>query len=371
MWSTTPLTVEIITYGMISKADVLAHYTKNPPDIMILDEAHLIKNHKTVRAKACYKIGKKTPRRVALTGTPAPKEPWEVFGILHFLQPKYYSSYWNFIEKYFIQKKMFVSGHTFNKICGFKEGMDEVLQKEMSCFCTNRKRKEVMEWLPDKDYNKIYLEPTKEQEESIAEMLEFFIVSGTEIEAQGILDQLLRIRQITVFPRSIGLTDEGAKICWTKSYFSDIINEPTHKIIVFSKFTAPLKYINELFPKNSVVITGEVNQKNRDIRLDKFRDDKKCHFLLAQIDTCKEGLTLDHAEEIIFLDKFPPPADVEQAEDRFIASVRERADKGHKITELILKDTYDEQLYQLVEDKASNIDVVNNFRAYVKERSKK
>ena len=76
--------------------------------------------------------------------------------------------------------------------------------------------------------------------------------------------------------------------------------------------------------------------------------------------------TLTAQKAIIFTDKFPPVGDIEQAEDRFIATTEEKANKAHVIYELVLKGTYDEQIYELLEARASAVDAINNFKKYMK-----
>ena len=80
--------------GMLN--DVLAL----KPDSVIADEAHRFKTPKTAIFKAMKKLIK-IPIRAALSGTPAPGKPEEVFAILHWLKPQQYTAYWTFIDRYF------------------------------------------------------------------------------------------------------------------------------------------------------------------------------------------------------------------------------------------------------------------------------
>jgi hypothetical protein len=90
------------------------------------------------------------------------------------------------------------------------------------------------------------------------------------------------------------------------------------------------------------------------------------HYLLINIDAGKECITLDRAEAIIFTDKYPPVGDIEQAEDRFVATTEDKAKIPKAIYELIIKGTYDEQLYELLEKRAEEVDAINNFQKYMK-----
>ena len=113
------------------------------------------------------------------------------------------------------------------------------------------------------------------------------------------------------------------------------------------------------------MIIGETSDKQRAENIAAFqRGDIK--LLILNIDAGKESLTLDTAEAVIFTDKYPPVGDIEQAEDRFIATVETKANKPHVIYELVMKGTYDEQLYALIEKRADAIDVINNFKTHMK-----
>ena len=54
---------------------------------MVVDEAHMIKNHSAVRSKNCVKLGKSANYRVVLTGTPIANGPMDVFMQFEFLVP--------------------------------------------------------------------------------------------------------------------------------------------------------------------------------------------------------------------------------------------------------------------------------------------
>jgi hypothetical protein len=55
-----------------------------------------------------------------------------------------------------------------------------------------------------------------------------------------------------------------------------------------------------------------------------------------------------------------------QAEDRFISTTEDKASKPHTIIELMIKDTYDEQLYKLLEQRKSATDIINDYKKYLK-----
>ena len=115
------------------------------------------------------------------------------------------------------------------------------------------------------------------------------------------------------------------------------------------------------------VIIGDTSPLKRNKVKKKFQEGE-LKILLINIDAGKEALTLDTAEVIIFTDKYPPISDIQQAEDRFVATTKEKANKPHTIYELVIKNTYDEQLIKLLNQRASETDVLNDYNKYLKQR---
>lgn len=338
---------------------------KQKPDMVILDEAHRIKNPTSANAKAAFAL-MKIPNRFVLTATPAHGKPEEIFSLLHFLKPEQYSSYWGFINKYFRTKQVFLRNRSFKEIVGFQFGKDIELLNELKEFATQRKRKEVMQWLPEKDYQRILLEPTKQQLKYLNDLQNFYTTE--HIITEGTLDRLVRYRQICLDPRILELKSKSPKVEWIKTFLAE---HPEKSIIIFSKFTSFIKLLKEDLQNEKVdCIIGNTTTTKR-AELVKAFQNKNIRVLLINIDAGKEALTLDSADVTIFTDKYPPYGDIAQAEDRFIATTEDKADKEHTIYELILKDTYDEQLYDLVSIRASSTDVINNYKKYLQKEVKK
>lgn len=337
------------------------------PEMLILDEAHRIKSRNAARTDAimtCSKI----PQKLLLTATPAPGKPEEIFTLLHFLYPERFPSYWRFIEEFFQKGTGFApGGRRFIQICGFKHGKDVVLQEFLATISTQRKRHEVMPWLPSKDYTQIKLPPTPEQERYLHELSEFY--ETEHIVTQGTLDRLIRYRQICLDPGLLELKGKSPKTDWILQYLTDY---PEESIIIFSKFTSYLKKLEPLIAEKTTceLMIGSTPVAQRNCVKLNFQD-KKFRVLLLNVDVGKEALTLDRADTIIFTDKYPPIGDIEQAEDRFVATTQDRADKPHKIYELMIKGTYDENLYTLLKKRKSETDILNDYKHFIQERSKK
>lgn len=333
-------------------------------DGIICDEAHRFRNIQTAVHESIMKF-KNTPNKLVLTGTPAPNKPEEIYGILHFLYPNLFTSYWKFIDYYFGTVEQFVPTYAGLKTIKVPGKGTPARRKELveflSHISTQRKRQEVLTWLPPKEYKQIKLPLTKEQEKYIQELQEFF--ETEDLVTSNNLDRLIKTRQICNAPSLVGLKGKSPKIDWLKQYIKDYPDQP---IIVFSKFTKFLKLISEELGIEHMII-GETPKEVRN-EYKKMFQDGDINILLINIDAGKEALTLDRAETAIFLDKYPPAGDIQQAEDRFVATTEDKKDKQHLIIEVMMKDSYDEKIYDMVRKGFEVTQIINNYNKYLEER---
>ena len=365
---TNGLVISIDSFKETARSDGLVNeILKQEPKQIILDEAHKIKNPKSANARALFKTAK-VPYKLALTGTPAPGKTYDIYSILKFLFPCEFRSFWKFIDYYYeiIDEVVYVNGtrREFKSHENFKKGKEKELQELLSSFSTQRKRKEVMPWLPEKYYEQIKLELTPTQKKYLDELSKTFKIN--EIETTGTLDKLVRERQICLDPALLNLKGTSPKTEYIKQYIKD---NPEEKILIFSKFTSYLIRLSKELNTTWAMIVGATSTKNRNQFIEDFQNNKFQVFLL-NIDAAKEAITLDNADTTIFTDKYPPIGSIEQAEDRFIASTKEKANKTHKIIEIMMKDTFDEQLYSLLEQRKSETDIINNYKKYLERKMK-
>lgn len=356
----------VVSYDIFKKttkgAGLVKDILKNPPDFMIIDEAHRIKSPKSAAAKSVFAC-KKFKHKLALTATPAHGKSQEIYSILHWLYPERFTGYWAFIEEFFEQTKRWGNGGQFIDIGGYKPGKELELQLFLSKISTQRKRKDVMPWLPLKDYTQVKLEPTKQQLKYLNDLQQYY--ETEHIITQGTLDRLVRYRQICLAPELLELKGPSPKTDWIEQYIEDY---PEESIIIFSKFTSYLHILHKQLVKHApFLMVGSTPIPERKRIVTEFQKGTS-KILLLNLDVGKEALTLDRAETIIFTDKYPPIGDIAQAEDRFVATTEDKANKPHKIIELMMKDTYDEELYKLLNARASETDILNNYKLYLERR---
>ena len=91
--------------------------------------------------------------------------------------------------------------------------------------------------------------------------------------------------------------------------------------------------------------------------------------LLINIKAGKEGITLDNADVAIFTDKYPPVGDIQQAEDRFVATTKDKLNTGHTIIDLVMDNSYELNILNLLKNNAKEVDIINNYIKYMKGES--
>ena len=347
--------------GTNNNNEVCERIVKWKPEAVVVDEAHRMKDRKSLTAQRLQRF-LHVPVRIALTGTPATNRPWDVWSILHWLFPDEYRSYWNFVNEYFEEEIIWVAGNPHRQPARFKRGMEYILQQKLDKKCVQHKRSEVMKWLPkEEEPMKVILPATQDQLKAIDSLINYF--EYKDIVTQTVLDNLIRIRQICVAPKILGLKGKSPKIEWLKQYLKDY---PDEQILVFSNSKKFLKLIGEEISVPHSIICGDVNPKTRMQIVDLFQSGG-VKVLLCQTQACKEGLTLDAADTSIFLDVYPPSADYLQAKDRMIATSEERI-KPKKLIHVMLQDTYDVQCYNLVERNVDETAIINDYKKYIEER---
>jgi SNF2 family DNA or RNA helicase len=342
---------------MIVSKDTLKMDASDIPknfDVIIVDEAHFLRNYKTAQSKAVFSL--KGRRKYALTGTPTVKHAADIFGILHFLFPEKYTSYWQFAERYFhVGENVF--GQT--EILSEKKHRIEELQKNVGIISVQRKRRDVMEWLPDKERFTFYCKMDTRQRKAYDEMLRYFFVEENEIDAPSVLAQLTRLRQICLCPQLLGINAPSAKTEAFIEWLSESVPNGDG-VIVMSMFTSYLHILKKTLESKGYkigMIHGEMSSHEKSEAADSFQKGK-FDVLLCNIISAGTGFTLDRAEHVVFMDKAWNPAENEQAEDRITPTTTDNVHK-HSIISFVCQDSVDERVNDLLDKKKSLTNLIN------------
>lgn len=346
-------------YFIMSK-NAIKDFTNS--DAIIVDEAHFLRNRDTKQSKAIHQLGKLAKHRYVLTGTPTVKHPADIFGILTFLYPDKFSSYWGFINRYFKTYKGFFGVEIGEPI---KHRQAELLDL-IDAISTQRLRKDVMQWLPDKQRIEHHIQLNSKQQKIYDQMKNDFIAEYDDqlIDTPNILSQLMRLRQITLEPSLLGFDIPSAKTdAILEAIENNTYTEKGEPIVIMSAFTSYLNKLKPLLEKSGrkvEMITGQMTTAQKQQSAENFQCGTT-DTLLCNIKSAGTGFTLDRAEVIFFLDKEWNPSDNEQAEDR-ITPTTENNRHAHTIVSFICENTVESKMEQLLKTKKDLTSVINQSK---------
>lgn len=320
-------------------------------DVLVVDEAHRLRNHDTQQSRAIYKLSTRVDYIYPMTGTPAVNHPSDVYGILRLLYPGRFRSYWQFIERYF----GYTEGHFGREILGFNKEREEEFQEILQTSSIQRKRRDVMSWIPKVMDRDIYLEIDSKQKLHYNQILKEFMYGEGEL-VPNILAQLTRLRQVCLDPNLLLLDGKSPKTEFIKEYVKD---NPDSKIIVFSMFTSYLNELKKVFP-DAMMLTGQQTQEQKQNAVDQIQYGDAT-IILTNIIAGGTGWTLDNVDTMIFTDKSYNPVDNQQAADRFIPTDPNRVYGAKQIINLKIKDTIDAVIERMIIEKINVIKYVNDY----------
>jgi SWI/SNF-related matrix-associated actin-dependent regulator of chromatin subfamily A-like protein 1 len=349
------------TYASITNETIIISYETLRTDIndilkifkafnyLIIDEAHRLRNFKTKQSKALYEVRNISNRVYPMTGTPAVNHPSDVYGILRLMYPSKYTSYWQFVERYF----SVIDGFYGKDVNALREDRKEEFNELLFTHSLQRKRRDVMKWVPKVSKRTIELEPSPKQESMFNEIIKKNMIMGEEIP--NAITKLTRLRQVCVDPNYFGVDAPTPKIEFIMQYLED--NDES--VIVFSTMTQTLKRLHKAIP-GSMLLTGEQSTEEKQFAVSEIQGGHS-RVLLANIKAGGMGFTLDKADTIIFLDKSYTPDENDQASDRFIP-VNPQAEYGAKqIISLVVKGSVEPKIETMLEDKIDIIKYVNDY----------
>ena len=356
------INIYITTYGLLKEDRDF--YLDKEFKVMVIDEAQNIKNSKTEITKVVKSI--KAETKIALTGTPIENSLTELWCIFDFIMPGFLNSQKNFESRYKI-----------NNIDDDKEKLD-TLANLINPFILRRKKKDVLEFLPDKIENKIYVDLGEEQKKIYVselnkvnkEMEEILQTDGISKARFMILQLLTKLRQICIDP---GIVYDDYKGGSTKlDEFVKIVKESisnNHKILVFTSFKTALNIAKKRLDEEKItsyVIDGSVSSKKRIDLVKSFNEDKTNVFFIM-LKSGGTGLNLTGADIVIHLDLWWNPQAENQATDR---AHRIGQKNVVEVIKIITKGTIEEKILELQEKKKilsdKIIDANNNNNTFSK-----
>ena len=220
-----------------------------------------------------------------------------------------------------------------------------------------RRRKELLN-LPPKTVIREYVEMGNRQAEFYDHIKQGIIdeVDKVKMSRTNLLARVTRLRQATALPSILTSENiDSAKLVRACDLVEQIISNGD-KVVVFSTFKQPIYELAERLKKYAPLVnTGDTPDATIETNKEKFQSDPKANIFLGTWQKCGTGLTLTAATYMIFIDTPWTAAVKKQAEDRIH---RIGTKSNVTIYDLITKDTIDERVAEILDDKEAISDYI-------------
>ncbi|MCC7069894.1 MAG: DEAD/DEAH box helicase [Deltaproteobacteria bacterium] len=305
--------VLIASYGLVVREERL--FAEREFSTLILDEAQVIKNAASQRARAVKKLN--VPVRIALTGTPLENHSGELWSIFSAVAPGLLPPLDEFRRRFQIPIDR-----------GHDNARRRAFAQLIRPFLLRRTKTEVLPELPEKTEIVVRVELSEDERrhyQALRAVLKEKIESS-DVEPQQkrvlILSALTRLRQVACHP---ALDATGRELAGQPSQklielmrLLSSLKENHHRVLVFSQFTRLLDLVEPLLEKDAVSfvrIDGTTNPAARARAVDVFQSGDADVFLLS-LKAGGFGLNLTAADYVVHLDPWWNPAAEAQASDR-------------------------------------------------------
>jgi SNF2 family DNA or RNA helicase len=305
-----PFDVLVTTYGLLhQEADLLAAVDWQ---VVVLDEAHAIKNAATRRSQAAMRL--RAAFRLATTGTPVENHLGELWNLFRFLVPGLLGSREAFDERFALPIER----------DGDRQARHR-LKRLVQPFLLRRTKGDVLDELPARtDITlKVALSPEEAalyeaQRRRALEKLDAAKAPAGQRSLQ-ILAEITRLRRLCCDPRLV-LPDAGvagSKLAVLTGLLSELL-AGRHKALVFSQFVDHLALARAELDRSGVAyqyLDGATPAAERARRVAAFQAGEGDVFLIS-LRAGGVGLNLTAADYVVHLDPWWNPAVEDQASDR-------------------------------------------------------
>lgn len=339
--------------------------------LVAFDEVHKCKNPASAQTQALMWID--CPRQVGMTGTLIMNSPLDLYVPFKWMGWEY-RDYWSFTNKYAVKD-------LWGSIIGYQNAQE--LIDVLNVYQLRRFKSDVLQFLPEKISLTRYVDLTDDEWKcyKAVQLGLFNMLNGQETNPKELKSNLFQITPQSLDPMTLSLRlrqttadtsivsdkiksssklDEMENIIEEELSIVDAIdstgNKYNGKVIIFSNWTTVTKIIRDrLAPYNPAYITGEQTDVEKNEARKRFQTDPNCRIIIGTIPAMGTGYTLDAATAVIFVDEPWTKAMKTQAEDR-----AHRASSKHSVNiyTIMAKDTVDEHIHDVVEQKGDIADLI-------------
>jgi SWI/SNF-related matrix-associated actin-dependent regulator 1 of chromatin subfamily A len=325
------------------KTEPKSYINEEKFDLLIVDEAHMIKNKGSIRGKVVAQISENIEKIWLLTGTPIANRPMDYYNLLKVCNIPVADNFQHFAYRYCAAKsfnKKLASGKI--KRIWLTDGASnlEELHQKTKNYILRRKKEDHLD-LPPKIISPFYLdlENRKGYKEAFDDYLFWLEVEGKKLGAGRQMVEMGVLRKFI----------SKEKVPMTVDMVHNFLDQSDDKkIIVFTVFTDSLKELKKEFGDLAVCHNGEMSDKEKQKSIDEFQNNPKIRVFIGNIISAGSAITLTASDTTIFHDLDFSASNHQQAEDR---NYRISQDKTVNVYYPIFQDTIEEKIFELLEKK--------------------
>jgi superfamily II DNA or RNA helicase len=275
----------------------------------VVDEAQMVKNARTERAKAVLSVS--ADFRVALSGTPVENRLADLWSLFQLVAPNLLGGWSRFRARFAVPIERYEN-----------QERAEVLRALVAPFLLRRTKAEVAAELPARTevVHMVELSPAEQDlYQSAVRHARKALGRRSRDDAQRnvqILAELTRLRQLACHPRLV-LQDqrvESSKLHALLRLLDDILPRG-HRALIFSQFTHHLALVREELHARGIAslsLDGSTPQGERARLVARFQA-QECQVFLISLKAGGTGLNLTAADTVILMDPWWNPAAEDQA----------------------------------------------------------
>ncbi|GAB7386955.1 SNF2-related protein [Bacillaceae bacterium] len=346
-------------------------------DLLVVDEAHCLKNHNTSTYKFVYSINKKNT--ILMSATPIQNDLRELYNLVNIIKPGYLKSRKKFREEYIVNR--------------FTPKNIEKLKNLLNNIMIRHRRADTLVELPRRKVYSIEIELTDIERQFHNGIVDFcrniyqkyvngmIPIGWDKKEINLILLILLSLLKQNcsspqstlntlkrrMLPRLEGLEDKkicmrlielGEKITYSSKSIELLkrIKNSKEQVIIYSEYLATIELLQRLFKENNISVTtyhGGLSPAEKQLSIERFRN-QECQVFLST-ESGGQGLNLQFCHRLFNFDLPWNPMRIEQRIGRVH---RFGQSKNVEIYTMATKGTIDEYLLYILSSKVNLFEIV-------------
>ena len=323
------------------EGEIRRHLVDQEFDLIIMDEAHMVKNPTAQRTKILNQVCENIERRWLLTGTPIANRPMDYFNLL-FLCGSPLTANWQYFAFRYCDAKKFTKRLKSGKLkqIWLTDGNSNLgeLHNRTKKYLLRRMKDDHLD-LPPKIVSPYYLEmdDIKSYNSVFEEYVAWAESEGRDLGAGRHMVEMIVLRKFIALKKvehSVELAQQAI--------------EQGKKVIIFTNFTDSFNALMSSFGNMVVGHNGKMNGTQKQSSIDRFQNDNKVKVFVGNLISAGTAITLTAAEVVIMNDLDFVPSNHAQAEDR---AHRIGSTGVTNVYYPIFEDTIDSLMYDMLQKK--------------------